>query len=158
MYFLLKTVAPTIVPAAYGAGDVVGTPVEITKALISTGGQAMLRSLVVIDKADQKAHLDLYFFDSQPASSVGADNAAFAPTDADMTKCLGRINIPQASYLSAGSNAEQTLRDLNLMLQAAPSRASGQAGDSLWMVVVARGTPTYASASDLQIRLGLEQQ
>lgn len=145
------SVSPDIVAAAYASGDVVGTVREIPLAVDQSGGCAKLRSLVVTDAGNVKAKLDLLFFSEAPANSIGIDNAAYALNDADLPKLIGRISVLDTDYVSSGSaNAEATLRNLELILQAKVKTKS------IWVATVARGAATYA-ASDLQYKLGLEQ-
>jgi hypothetical protein len=148
------TVTPNAASFAtpYSSGDVIGAPVEVPSAVAASGAAAFLRSLVVIDKTNQKSAIDLVFFSEAPSNSVGADNAAYALNDADAAKLLGRVSVAGADYISSGTtNAEATIRNVELMLQAAVKKSS------IWVLVVSRGTPTYGAASDLIIKLGLEQ-
>lgn len=149
---IVITVVPDIIAAAYASGDVIGTPQVVTNAVLSQGGTGKLTSLMIADKANAKVALDILFFDSAPATSIGADNAAYALADADTPKLLGRVAIAGADYVSSGTaNAEATIKNIGLILQA----ASGS--KNIYMAVICRGAPTYASVSDLQIRLGIEQ-
>jgi len=145
-------ITPTIVPAAYADGDVVDSVQTASDAVAYGKGVAELRSLAVIDKANQKADLDVYFFDEAPDNSVGADNAAFTLNDADAPKLLGRIRVAAADYQSAGlDSALANKNDIGMMLQ---SIAGAQ---NIFVLVVMRAAATYASASDLIIKLGIEQ-
>lgn len=148
----------TITPAAasfatpYTSGDVIGAVNTLSKAVEEMGGAAVLDSIVVLDKANQKSALDLVFFNEAPVNSIGADNDAYGLNDADLTKVVGRISVAGSDYVSSGTNnAEATLRNVGLLLQA----LSGS--QSLYMAVVARGGPTYGSATDLVVKLGFKQ-
>lgn len=148
----LINVTPDIVAAAYASGDVIGTIRTVTNVSLDSGGTAELTSLIIIDKANQKSAIDLIFFDTAPASSFGVDNAAYALVDADALNIVGRISIAQADYVSSGSNnAEATYKALGLLMKCLAG------SKNLYMAVVSRGAPTYASASDLLIRLAFKQ-
>lgn len=142
--------AYTVQAAAYADGDVVGSVTELPNAVRNAGGGALLKSLVVTDAADQKAALDVYFFRQAPATTVGADNAAFALADSDLPVLLGRIRVAAADYLTAGGNAEATLKNIDLLLQAYPKTTS------VYVLVVSRGAPTYAATTNLKLNFGLE--
>jgi hypothetical protein len=148
----------SITPAAasfatpYSSGDVIGGTNTITAAVLDPKGVSRLESVVVLDKANQKAALDLVFFNAAPAASFGADNAAYGLNDSDLDKCIGRISVATGDYASSGTNnAEATLKNIGLILDAIAGSTS------VYMVVVARGAVTYGSATDLIIKLGLEQ-
>ena len=149
------TVTPDLASFAtpYSSGDVMGAANTITDAATDTKGVVKLDSLVVLDKANQKAALDIIFFDEAPAASFGADNAAYALNDSDLSKVVGRVSVATGDYVSSSTNnAEATLKNIELTMQA---RAGVK---DLYCVVVSRGTPTYGSASDLLIKLALEQE
>ncbi len=148
----LKSVTPDIVAAAYSSGDVIGTLQEITDAVVDKGGTAILQSIVALDKANQKSAIDLIFFNAPLSVSPGADNAAYSLDDSDLSKFIGRYSLAAANYVSSGTaNADLTDRSVGLVLQAAAGKKS------LYVLSVSRGTPTYASATDLLYKLGLLQ-
>ncbi len=148
------TLTPALASFAtpYSSGDVLGVVLKVPNAVLDHQGVAVVRSVCVIDLANQKSAIDLIFFKSAPASSLGADNAAYALADADALLLLGRINIPAATYVSSGTtNAECTVVNCGLMLEALAGT------QDVYMVAISRGTPTYGAATDLIIKLGLEQ-
>lgn len=148
----LLTFTPVLDTSAYAAGDVLAVATVLNSVMTDDGGCALLESLTVIDKANNKIAIDMLIFDSAPASSVGAINAALAVTDADMLKLVARHTIAAADYVTAGANAEACYGNIRKMLKsAARSR-------SLYIVLVVRsGTPTFA-ASDLVFKLGIQSE
>lgn len=149
----------TITPAAasfatpYSSGDVIGAVNTLSNAALNSGQAVKLDSVVVLDKANQKSSLDLIFFNEAPVNSIGADNAAYALHDDDLTKVIGRISVTGSDYVSSSTtNAEAVYRDLELTMQ--PKLGS----KNIFMAVVSRGTPTYGSASDLIVKVSLEQE
>ena len=136
----------------YSSGDVLGAVNTVSSAALNSGQCDKLDTVLVLDKANQKAALDLIFFSEAPANSLGADNAAYALNDADLATVIGRVSVAAADYVSSSTtNAEATLRNIELTLQPKPGT------QTIFMVAVARGAATYGSASDLIIKLGLEQ-
>jgi hypothetical protein len=81
----------------YAAGEVIGTAVTAELLLDaiarSAGGKGMIADVTVIDSANQatKPSLELWLFKS-PVVAV-ADNAAWAPTDAELANLVGIITI-----------------------------------------------------------------
>lgn len=142
----------TITPAAasfatpYSANDIVGGVNTVINFTGPGDELSLLTSLVVIDKAKQKAQMDLYFFDSLP--TVSADNAAFDMDDANSLKHIGTVSIAAADYVDSASNSSASKNGISMKIP------SGDAGQTIYCVAVTRGTPTYGSASDLVIRLG----
>lgn len=147
----LLTFTPVIDTAIYASGDVLAVATVLNNVMTDEGGCAMLESLLVIDKSNQKVAIDVLFFDSAPANSLGALNAAYALVDADSSKIVARHSILAADYISSGAlNAEASYGNIKKILKsAARSKA-------LYIALVVRsGTPTYGVASDLIIKLGL---
>lgn len=161
---VVKLMTPNLASFAtpYSSGDVLGSVLEIKNAVAGGGCCAILESLVVIDLANQKSAIDIVFFTDNPANSIGADNAAYALNDADASKIAGRFSVAAADYVSSSTtNAEATERAIGLLLQAGPVTPLAGAQNkntSLFMAVISRGTPTYGSASDLMIKVGLLQE
>ena len=109
----------SVTPAAasfatpYSSGDVIGAVNTVANAAKSNGLQVKLDTVIVLDKANQKAAIDIVFFDEAPANSIGADNAAYALNDADLTKVIGRYSIAGADYVSSSTtNAEASKGDI----------------------------------------------
>lgn len=137
----------------YSSGDVLGAVNTIAGAVNDSKGVAKLDTIIVLDKANQKSDIDLVFFDSAPDNSIGADNAAYALNDADLSKVVGRVSVAAANYVSSSTtNAEATIKDVELSMQ------SIAGSEALYVAVISRGTPTYGSASDLIIKLCFEQE
>lgn len=89
---------------AYAAGDVLGTIMSSASFARYTAGSGRVTGAVMVDAADVMGAVDLFLFDT--TVSPGADNAAFNPSDADMLRCLGVIQLP--APFDAGSNRVAT--------------------------------------------------
>ena len=143
---------PEITAGAYSAGDAVGGLLTFTSALIrnnNNGGKnsGKIESAVLIDNAKQDADIELWLFDSTfPATG---DNDAFAPSDADLLKLIGVI--PFTTYYDGSTNSVAPVADVGIRVVVAADATS------LFGQLVTRGTPTYASTSDITVRLGLQQ-
>lgn len=134
----------------YSTGKVIGTPTEIVKAMQDAAMTGILESLTVLDQEGQAVALDIWFFKTLPTSQ-GADTANFALNATDLLNVLGRISVATGDYTKnvAGNVAEATKTALGLSL------VSGKGNQSIWMVVVCRGAPTWGTAKSLKVRLGI---
>lgn len=145
----LVLVTPTVLNAdAYDAGDVVFDTTVITNAMRVVGGRALLQSIVVTDKGDQKAQLRIVFL--QTNVSLGTADAAPSITDANALKCLGTVEVLAADYVDLGGVSVATVRSIGLLLEADP------ASRNIYLAATTSGTPTYATG-DLQLSIGLLQ-
>lgn len=142
----IRTVEPTLLVTlnAYSIGDVVGG--LLTIPVDSAGGGGVLRQLSIIDDADQKEPYSLYLFDQLP--STIANDAAFAPTVADLKKIIAKITIAALDYETLNSNAYALKTGLDIEF-VAPN-------GNLYGYLVAVDTPDYAATTDLLLRLTFE--
>jgi hypothetical protein len=149
MFGALIEVTPTVDTSAYGSGDHVGD-LQTLSGVNADGGQAcFLRTLVVVDKAKQKAALSVLFFD-ESQTIASSDNGALDITDAEMVdKCIGYVAVAAADYKDLNANSVATVKDVGLMLK---PKKDGK----LYAIVLSGGTPTYGSASDLCFKYQFE--
>lgn len=92
----------TVDPNAYTAGDVIGGLLSCDVPQIKGGGYIAWARLV--DDGDQSAKsYYLHCFSAQP--STIADDAAFAPTEADKLKRFTTLKIDSANTLQDGADA-----------------------------------------------------
>jgi len=158
MASILRTirVTPTISAGAiYAAGDAVGQRMSVSLPFgpmqLGKSKHGYLRSLLVIDKDNEKANLILHLF--RDTFTVAADNAPFGATDAEaVAKGLGIINIAVADYVSNGTVYAQAVKPaLNIPI----TFPSGKS--TLYIQLAAVATPTYTAASDLTLVLAFEE-
>lgn len=145
---MITTLQQTVTPAsAYTAGNAVGGKIALA-ALLPAGPDAKLAivDIVLLDKSAQAVAYDLLFFDADLAGTI-ADKTAFAIAAADLAKSLGHLSLSGLVNLGANGGI--------ISLSNIYKRLSLPAG-GLWGVLVARGTPTYAGASDLSLRITTE--
>lgn len=143
-------VVPTVsTTPAYSAKDAVGSNMTFAGVARANNGSGRIVKVVITDKGQQFAALDLVIFNTAPAAAT--DNAAFDPTDAELASdlCEGVIPISAGAWSDFFDNAIATV-PCNL-----PFRCAA-ASTSLFGVLVARGTPTYTSTSDLAVTIFVE--
>jgi hypothetical protein len=141
----LIEVTPAISTSIYAAGDVLGGELTITGAVAATGGKAVLQSLVVVDRDNEKAEFSILLFRSNPAANV-ADNGAFAWGSGDQDRYIGRIDVLAGDYKTLGGDAFATLRNLGLVVESDTT--------DLYAYLVLDGTPTFAATNDVTLKFG----
>jgi hypothetical protein len=147
--YTLVNVTPTLDTSAYASGDVLFVATTTGNLLRVNDGTGLLKSVQVIDKGDQGAAFDLYFFSSNV--TTGAFNGAPSISDADTASFLGMVSIATGDYKDLGGARVASKNAIDIVLKA----ASG-AKNVYIAAVNGSGTPTYA-ASDLVFRLGVLQ-
>ena len=142
------TYTPVINTVAYTANDAVGTDTELAAFFRIPSGTALLQSLLVIDKGDEKAALEVYLFSADPAGTFTNNGAFPTLTSADALLIVARISVAAADYVTQGGVAVAHLIGLGRVLEAATD------SKSLWVAIATTGTPTYA-VGDLVLRFGI---
>jgi hypothetical protein len=150
---IVVSVTPTLDTNAYASGDHMGTLHTIPGYAHGPGLIAVLNSLTIVDLAQQKSALDVFFFDASPTIS-SSDNAAANIADAQSTaKCIGHVVVAAADYRDIGSaNSIACVKNIGLTVKANPEAT---APNSIYAFVVSRGSPTYA-ASDLTFKYAFQ--
>lgn len=148
---LVASLIPTLDTSAYASGDVLFAPTKIENGTLNTKGLAFLRTLVVLDSANQKVAMDLLFFDRDPGS-LGALNAALDISATQLGYLIGMLNVAAVDYttLKAATNAA-AVKGPNLLLPAK------QGSKDFWVAGVARGSATFLATS-LELKAVLERQ
>lgn len=140
------SVTPTVsASSAYTAGDAVGGLMTFSGAALS--GNAKILSVIVIDKGDQKAALNLFL--AKSTFTATADNDPIAISDADALLSIGCVQIVAGDYVDVGGASVATKQvGLHGFTDGSDADLFGQ--------LVTTGTPTYASTSDLKVILVVE--
>lgn len=135
--------------SAYADNDVLVVPQEVTGFYRVKGGTVVLRSVVLLDEADQGQDLDLVFLNA--SGSLGTINGATNATDAVAATIVGTVRLVAADYDDYVNSQVITKTGLYLPMQAADGTTS------VWIGAMCRsGTPTYA-ASSLKLKLGIDR-
>jgi hypothetical protein len=145
------TVSPTITAAAYTAGKALGGKLTLANAVRYTGGPAKLKSIVIADKAGQKSAIDVLLFNQDFTPT--ADAASIAISAADLLNMAGAVSLVAGDYVDVATGRSLATKDVSYELC-----VSASGGTSLFAQLVCRGTPTYASTSDIQVRLVFERE
>jgi len=136
--------------SVYTAGDAVGGKRTITGALRTSNGSGILESITILDRANQKAAMELFIFDADPSAATITDNSAFVFSTDDL-KVLAHITIAATDYITIDSKAVATLKGLGITLKGANGNTS------LFAALVTTGAPDYVATTDLQLIYGILQ-
>ena len=133
-------VVPVITPSsAYTAGNAVGPLIAFPNAFLSAN-TGVLQSVRLTSKSVQTAEFDVTFFSALPAT-VFTDYAAPAIVAADAL-----LAQPPIKLINNNSGLGGTTYGLDSI-----SRPVNEAGSTAYAVITTPGTPTFASATDLQL-------
>lgn len=141
---LRATDAAAVTAAAYAAGNAVGALRTFASMARVAGQGGVLQTAILRDKNGQAGTYDLFLFDSAPTAPT--DHAAVALSAADLAKCIGVVSIAAVALGAASTMGVSTAKALGLAYHLT-------SGTSLFGILVTRGTPTYASTSDVSVDL-----
>ncbi len=133
----------------YSAGDSVGGKVTLTNAVRISGGTGILNSIMVIDKDNQSAPLDILIFDSDPSAAT-ITNAATFVFSTSISKLIAKIPIATTDYTTFDTISVAQIGGIGRII-----KANGSA--NLYAAVVTTGTPTYTTTSSIIVNYGLLQ-
>lgn len=136
---------PTVDTNIYASGDLIGGKLTFSPAaLTSLKASGYIVSAYVTDKAAQAVDLELVVFRANPSGTTFTDQAAFDPADSDLASVAAAISLPSASTSFAWNDNS---------VHFAGSLALPVKGPTLYGALVSRGTPTFASSSDVTVYL-----
>lgn len=144
-------IKPVVDTAIYASGDNIGGLQFLPNVAFRPGAWASLIRTIVTDKSHQDAILNVLLLNTLPTSTV-TDQAAFTLAAADLPFVVANIHIAVGDYVSFTTPGVADDRPVNGPVPLLTRQNSG-----LWAIIVSGGTPTYASASDLQLRLDFIQ-
>ena len=123
----------------YASGDALGAKASFRN--IPEFG--VIHSVMVIDRDSENVNLDIVLFRTDIAGT--AANAAFAPTDAELSTLVGSVLVD--TWKSFANNSMGVETNIGLPYWA-PAGV-------LYFQCVTRGTPTYTAATDLLVALAI---
>ena len=146
---VVLTVAQTVTATAYEALDLVGGKITLAGAIRSGTTSGMIQAIEITDLAAQSGNYDVVFFTSDPSSTTFTDEAALDIADADLPKVVCATSVSTTAVfndngLSYASGIGCPFELLN-------------GATTLYAAIIARSTPTFASTSDVQIRVTIMQ-
>jgi hypothetical protein len=139
---------PTVTAGAYSAGDAVGGLLTFANAARTSGDGGVIKDVLIIDDAGQDAELELWLF--KVTFTAMSDNAAWAPSEADLENCIGVVSTQTSDrgWMAAGT---PSVCDIEV------GSRYDLTGTSLFGQLVTRGTPTFAATDDVTVKVMLLQ-
>lgn len=126
--------------SAYASGDVIADSQVLTSIMRANDKTGILQSVTMIDKADQKVAMTLYFLSANV--TIGTENAAPSISDANALNILGHVDIAASDWKDLGGVAVACIKGIGLGLEP----ASGTRNVYI-AAVNGTGTPTFAADS-----------
>jgi hypothetical protein len=136
----------TTTAGAYSANDVVGGLITFTNAFPTISTKGRIVSMDVIDDAGTTTDYEFCPFKSAPA--VIADNAAFAPTLAELKTKSPCIKVATTDRFVAGTRSSTSLASMNSFVESDST--------TLYGYLVDRTGRTGASTSDITLIITIE--
>lgn len=133
----------TTATTTYAANDVLG-------AIMSwniSNAKGLLTDVAFIDQSDVLGACELYLFDR--SISPGADNAAFAPSDADALFYIGKVSLPAPD--DVGGCRIGSLDSLGKVLRANATTIFGV------LVTLTANAVFAGGATSVQVNLGFSK-
>ena len=143
---LRASVAQTVTAAAYSSGNAVGGKITFPTMTNRPGYGGIIQTVIVRDKAGQNVNYDLILFDADPSNTTVTDKAAVAVNTADLSKIIGVVQLSGIVLGAASTMGVLTASGVGLAY-----RINSTTGQDLYGILVTRGAPTYASASDVSV-------
>jgi len=142
--YISSVAAPVVDTSANATGDSLGGKLSFVSSKFNGSTNAKILGAVITDLAKQSANIDIVLFSSDPSATTFTTNIALDVDDADIGKIFGVISLTTHAALSDSSVSVNHSVSIPI-----PSGLSG----TIYGALVSRGTPTYAAASDLTVRL-----
>lgn len=146
---IIKDVPTVTIGSAYSNGNSIGGKRTLVNAVRVPGGSGILHSLTIVDRSNHMAASTMFLFDSDPTAAATADKTAFA-FNTDDFKVIAQIPIIASDYVV--TNGKGVLQKTGLDI---PVRAA--IGTSLYAVLVAKGSFSFVTTTDVQIAFGIQQ-
>lgn len=139
---------PAIDTSIYAAGQVMGGKLTLATAVESAASGGVIGTVTITDKAKQNAAIAVVFFNADPSATTFTNHSALTVNAADQAKIIGHVVLAAAEYLSLSNIAVGTHPNAGISFKL-------PAGTTLYACLISQGTPTYASASDLVLGVGI---
>ncbi len=134
--------------AAYLAGDAWGLKITFPNAMRVNAGTAIVSNIEAIDSEGNEPAFDLVLFDTTFTET--ADNAVFAPSDADAANIMAVISVAAGNWSTYSLNSSAHRSGLGAGIHLTSGR-------DIEAQLVIREAKTYAASQTITIRLGLIQ-
>ena len=138
----------TVTATAYEANDNIGGKLTIPAPEIG-----VIDSVRIVDQAAQAAAMDVVFFYDNPSGTTFTDETAQDMADADLGKTIGHVGVTSGDYSTFADNSIATVANIGLPYTIDVKGQNGAC--NMYVALVARGTPTFAATTDLELAIGI---
>lgn len=136
---------PTVTAATYSTGNVIGSLLTFTNLARITDKTGHIEQVLIHSKSSQSTPIDLIFFHSLPSSTTFTNASAYSLNVADFDKISGVAHV--VDWTNNGTPSVGQALNLNIpFLPVSGTR-------DVYGVLVARGTLTLTSTSDISVRV-----
>jgi hypothetical protein len=133
---------PTVTAGAYAAGDTVGGLLTFANAERVAGDGGIIKNMLIIDDAGQDVEMELWLFNT--TITPIADNAPWAPAEADLENLVAVISTAAETWRAAGT---PSAIDVEL------SKGYNTVDGALYGQLMTRGAPTFAATDDVTVKI-----
>ena len=152
-YSTVLTATPAVDTGAYTSGDLIGAAEIVLPLAVRSDGlkeaSGIIQAVIATDLADNSANMDVYFFDRELTNTTFSDNDAWDVSDVDLLTLIGVAALTDHRSLNDNSNSQLLNIGLPFVLPATSA--------ILYAVLVSKATPTFATSSDLTLRVAILQ-
>lgn len=145
-----SSATPVIDTSIYAAKDSIGGIMTFSNITCNNKKKGAITSVQVADKSDNAVEYDLVIYKTPPAGTF-TDQAAADPADADLLLMAPIINLATTDHFSFNDNG---ISSVSTLKSNAISASTGSLPGTIYGNLVSRGTPTYATSSDITVTLG----
>lgn len=138
------TVVPVITTSAYTSGDLLFDATKLPNIGRISGSPLTVQSVMVVNKDDESFEAELYFTDD--STTWGTVNNAAAQADTVSDGIQGYVEIASDDWKDVGGATVVNKKGVGMVCQCA--------GADLYVAAIVRGTPNFAAATDLIVKVG----
>jgi hypothetical protein len=138
----------TIDTTGHAVGDQVGDKEEFVNVVSGAGLGGVIRTIVLTDLVHTTpVQMDIIFFRSDPSTSTLTENSPPDVADGEVGKIAGKCTVLTGDWIVLADNAVATITpDIQFTCEST----------SLYVIMITRTAKTWASASDLAMRVSME--
>jgi len=141
------SVSVVVQAAAYATGELLCAKL-VVPVLCSSG---LIRSIKMGDLASTAVDFEVVIFEQDPTLTTFSINNPFDVDDGDLPKVAGSILLATADRFNYVDNGIK----FKVLPAPLPFTASKKNGGELYIALLSRGAPTFASTADVDLKIGI---
>lgn len=143
----------TIAATVYSSGDVVGNRFTFDPAFDFANGLAVIKNIVILDKAGVLGALELWFFGQNATQANLVDNSAPALVDGELSFITGRAVFAATDAVIPGANGLITYSGKDVVVASQSSGAVPNPTGLSCHMITRTANNFFAAVNDIQIDL-----